>query len=122
MLHCKSANPELIADHVLERFCRYSLTLLGDLGQFFDLGNLPLAFLGVEMLGPRTPIVLVHCIPGVFRDTIVILNPTGNRKKNIQGPSDQYISVKLKTSDRDKLTLPVRRPLAKPDQTVVPYV
>ena len=60
----------------------FSLTFLGDLGQFLDLGNLRLAFLGVEMLGPHTPIVLVHRIPRVFRYTIIVLNSIGNQEKH----------------------------------------
>lgn len=75
--------------------CPFSLTLLGNLGQLLDLGHLPLTFLGLKMVGPRTPLVLVRRIPRPLRDTIVVLDPIGD-EKNVPGQSHQCIKVKLR--------------------------
>lgn len=100
------------------------LTLLSDLGQLLDLSDLLLTFLGVEVLCPRRPLDLVHCKPRILWDPIVILRPVDSRRERGKTFPDRVISTLKSDTGRDhhrQLTLPVRRPPARADHTVVPY-
>lgn len=72
------------------------LTLLSDLGQFLDLCNLLLAFLGEEVLRPHTPFVFMQCVSRILRDPVVILRPIddrGGRNKTVARPNDEHSEV-----------------------------